>query len=66
VGRHNPADVTVGWIANTLDLGLSAFTSNLRGELEQNPRIEILGDARLLEFDGRGELIDWLAAPARA
>jgi hypothetical protein len=66
VGRHNPADVTVGWIANTLDLGLSAFTSNLRGELEQNPRIEILGDARLLEFDSRGELIDWLAAPARA
>jgi hypothetical protein len=61
VGRHNPADVTVGWIANTLDLGLTAFSANLKGELEQNPRIEILGGARPLEFDARGDLVDWLA-----
>ena len=60
VGRHDPADVTVGWIANTLDLGLMACTANLRGELERNPRIEILGEARALEFDERGDLIDWL------
>jgi hypothetical protein len=61
VGRQGPADVTLGWIANTLDLGLMACTANLRVELEQNPRIEILGEARALEFDERGDLIDWLA-----
>jgi hypothetical protein len=62
VGRQSPAHVTVGWIANTLDLGLMAFSANLRSELERNPRIEILGDARPLEFDERGNLVDWLAA----
>ena len=64
VGRHNPADATVGWIANTLDLGLMAFSANLRGELAQDPRIEILGEARPLEFDERGDLVDWLVAPS--
>lgn len=63
VGRQDPADATVGWIANTLDLGLMAFSANLRDELERNPRIEILGEARPLEFDERGDLVDWLAAP---
>lgn len=66
VGRHDPADATVGWIANTLDLGLMAFTANLRGELERNPRIEILGESRALKFDERGDLIDWLAAPVKS
>jgi len=61
VGRQNPADVTVAWIANTLDLGLMACSANLRAGLERNPRIEILGDARPLEFDAHGDLIDWLA-----
>jgi hypothetical protein len=60
VGRLDPADVTVGWIANTLDLGLMACTANLRSGLEQNPRIGILGEARALEFDERGDLVDWL------
>jgi len=62
VGRQDPANATVGWIANTLDLGLMACSANLRGELERNPRIEILGDARPLEFDEHGDLVDWLAA----
>ena len=66
VGRHNPADDTVGWIANTLDLGLLACTANLRSELERNPRIEILGEARPMEFDERGDLMGWLAVPASA
>jgi hypothetical protein len=61
VGRRDPREVTVGWIANTLDLGLMAFSANLRAELERNPRIEILGEARPLEFDERGDLVDWLA-----
>ncbi len=66
VGRHASTDVTVGWIANTLDLGLLACTANLRSELKQNPRIEILGEPNPLEFDARGNLVDMLAVPAMA
>jgi len=39
-----------------------AFTENLRPELEANPQIEILGPARELEYDEKGNLLDWLAA----
>ncbi len=62
VGRTDPAELRMGWIANTLELGRLALTENLRGELEQRPGIEILGEARPLEFDARGDLVNWLAA----
>ena len=61
VGRTDPAELRMGWIANTLELGRLALTGNLRGELEQRPGIEIVGAARPLEFDARGDLVDWLA-----
>lgn len=64
VGRHRLADAAIGWIANTLDLNHMACSANLRAELERNPRIEILGEARPLEFDERGDLVDFLNAPA--
>ena len=38
-----------------------AFSENLRGELEANPAIEILGPARELTYDAQGDLPDWLA-----
>jgi hypothetical protein len=60
VGKLDPGQVTIGWIRNTLDLTLAAVTENLRGELERNPVVEILGPARALEFDARGDLVDWL------
>jgi hypothetical protein len=64
VGRLDAADLRLGWIANTLELGRMALTANLRGELEQRPGIEIEGPARELEFDAKGDLVDWLAGDA--
>jgi hypothetical protein len=64
VGRHDPAELRVGWIANTLELGRMALTENLRGELEQRPGIEIVGPARELEFDEKSDLVGWLAGDA--
>ena len=60
-GRLDPLQVSLGWIRNTQDLTVMAFTENLRGELEANPAIEVLGPARELEFDTQGNLADWLA-----
>jgi hypothetical protein len=56
VGRHRPEDVTIGWIANSLDLGLMRVTENLRGEIEKDPALEIVGPAEPLDFDAQGNL----------
>ena len=56
VGCHRPEDVTIGWIANSLDLGLMRVTENLRAEIEKNPQLEIVGPAESWEFDKRGNL----------
>jgi hypothetical protein len=50
------ADVTMGWIRNTLDLGMVALSENLAGEIEKNPLLEIAGPAFELAFDGNGNL----------
>ena len=60
-GKLDSREVSLGWIRNSQDLTVMAFTENLRGELEANPAVEILGPARELEFDARGDLLDWLA-----
>lgn len=62
VGKQDPMSLTMGWVRNSQDLSLMAFTENLRPELEANPQIEILGPARELEYDEKGNLLDWLAA----
>jgi hypothetical protein len=64
VGKPTPTDLTMGWIRNSQDLTLCAFTENLRTELESNPQIEILGPARPLEFDANGDLVNWLETGA--
>ena len=61
VGKLNPAELTIGWIRNSQDLSLMAFTENLRPVLESNSGLEIIGDPRPLEFDERGDLVDFLA-----
>ena len=50
VGKFNSADVTMGWIRNTLDLGTVALTENLIGEIEKNPLLEITGPPFALPF----------------
>ena len=61
VGKFDHTTLEMGWIRNSQDLSLMAFTENLRPELEANPNIEFLGTARELEFDSKGNLVDWLA-----
>jgi len=60
VGRHNLSQVTYGWLRNSLELGMMALSENLRGEIEKNPALEILGEARPVEFDAQGNLVDLL------
>jgi hypothetical protein len=42
-GKFDPAEVTMGWIRNTLELGSMSLTENLRAEIEKNPMLEITG-----------------------
>jgi hypothetical protein len=56
VGCHQQEKVTIGWIANSLDLGLMRITENLRGKIEKNPVLEVLSPAEAFDFDGQGNL----------
>ena len=50
LGKPDFTDVRIGWIANTLAVSPIALSENLRPEIEANPLLEILGDARDLPF----------------
>ena len=56
VGKQDQRDVTIGWIANSLELGTLRVSENLRKEIESNPMLEIIGGAEGLDFDGEGNL----------
>jgi hypothetical protein len=64
VGRFDPSDVTIGWIRNTMELGLIAFSENLWPELRNNPALEKVGESRALEFDQDGNLVSLVLQPA--
>lgn len=56
VGKFDSRDVTIGRIRNTMELRVLEISENLRGEIEANPELEILGDAVPLDFDAHGNL----------
>jgi hypothetical protein len=56
VGRFDPAELTIAWIRNTLELGTIALSENLRSEIEGRPDIEIAGPPFDLEFDAEGNM----------
>ena len=60
VGKLDLGEVTIGWIRNTMELGLFAESENLFPELKQNPNIEIVSEPRMLEFGADGNLTDVL------
>lgn len=64
VGVMKQEDVTIGWIANSLELGSMRLSENLRGAIEKNPDLEIVGDAEEFEFDGAGNLAGLMAVAA--
>lgn len=64
VGRIDLRDVTIGWIHNSLELGVLGVSEQLRPVVERNPQLEILGPPCELEFDPDGNLVDLLGAHA--
>ncbi|MCU1234966.1 MAG: hypothetical protein JWP63_2933 [Candidatus Solibacter sp.] len=56
VGKLDMAEVTFGWIRNTMELTRVAVSENVRGELEKNPALEIESTIDF-DFDGDGNLI---------
>jgi hypothetical protein len=57
VGKFELKDVTIGWIRNTMELGVLAFSENLLPELQRNPDIEVLGEPFDVPFDSTGNLV---------
>ena len=55
-GRLDPADVTYGWIRNTLELDRLAVSPSLRPALDGQRRIEIEGEIEV-QWDGSGNLV---------
>ena len=55
-GKMDPADVTYGWIRNTLELDRLAITHNLRAQIDGQPQLEIEADIEV-EWDERGDLV---------
>ncbi len=57
VGRLDAQDVTVGWIRNTLELGIVGLSENLLPEIQQKPSLKVAGPPRELEFDRQANLV---------
>jgi hypothetical protein len=55
-GRLDPAEVTFGWIRNTLELDLLAVSPNLRAEIDGRPQIEVEGEIDV-DWDQSGNLL---------
>ncbi len=57
VGKVDLSEVTLGWIRNTLEIAVLGLSENLRGKIDANPQLEILGPAREIEFDESGNAV---------
>jgi hypothetical protein len=64
VGKHDLADVRLGWIENTLELTPIGLSENMRAEIEKHPLLEIVEEAHDLPFDAEGNLRSGVFAPA--
>jgi len=60
VGKFHSEDVTIGWIRNTLELTPLLLSENLLPQIRQNPLLEVIGEARAIQFDGEGNLVQML------
>jgi hypothetical protein len=56
VGRVDPGHMTIGWITDTLQLGLLGLSENLLGEIRRNPALEVTSPPASLPFDAEGNL----------
>ncbi|HYL76154.1 MAG TPA: hypothetical protein VEU96_18235 [Bryobacteraceae bacterium] len=56
VGKVELAEVTYGWIRNSMELGFLKLSENLRDAIDRNPQLEIVGPAEEMAFDEEGNL----------
>ena len=56
VGKLNSADVTLGWIRNTLELNIIGLSENLLSQIRTNPTLTVIEEPRELCFDNYGDL----------
>jgi hypothetical protein len=61
VGRVDLSEVTYGWIKNSMELGFLRLSENLRGKIEENPMLEIVGAAEEIEADREGNFTGFAA-----
>ena len=59
-GKLKPEELGLAWIRNTQDLTVAALSENLLGEALAQRHVELVRPPRPLEFDGRGDLREWL------
>ncbi len=56
VGKFKQEDVTIAWIANSMELANLRLSENLLSEIAENPLLEIEGAPEPLDFDESGNL----------
>ena len=54
VGKHDLAEVTIGRIRNTLELGLVELSENLLPLIAGRAEIEVVSEPRTMDLDGEG------------
>jgi hypothetical protein len=68
VGRVDLAEVTYGWIKNSMELGFLRLSENLKDKIVENSTLEIVGPAEEIEADELGNFTGFAVEenPARA
>jgi hypothetical protein len=62
VGKFRQEDVTIAWIANSMELATLRLSENLHNEIAANPTLEIEGPPEPLDFDESGDLHNLMEA----
>ncbi|HVO97702.1 MAG TPA: hypothetical protein VMT15_06525 [Bryobacteraceae bacterium] len=62
VGKFRQEDVTIAWIANTMELAHLRLSENLLAEIQANPALEIEGEPEPFDFDESGNLHNLMEA----
>jgi hypothetical protein len=55
-GKLDPAEVTYGWIRNTLELDRLAISDNLRAAIERHPHVQVEAEIEV-KWDDCGNLV---------
>lgn len=62
VGKFRKEDVTIAWIANSMELANLRLSENMRSEIDANPMLTIEGAPEELDFDESGNLHNLMEA----